>query len=256
MDSISDLAILKIKQDSPKKWKKVKLASNQHLRCGDWVLAIGTPLGLQHTVTVGIVSSQSRKSHEIGGLETPVEFIQTDCVIRSGSSGGPLVNMDGEVIGVITNTVEGEGISFAIRIDNAKELIEQLLSQKKVTRPFLGVRMMSLTKSIKEQLPSHLIFDEYQKGVLITQVIPHSPASEAGLLEHDIILKIDDQRVTSTQEVLKNVGLRVGQTIKLTILRTVALEQDWDGRVMRYEVEILNLLITTGDLKHCEKIIK
>ncbi|KAI8892350.1 trypsin-like cysteine/serine peptidase domain-containing protein [Globomyces pollinis-pini] len=172
LDVLSDLAILKLHTTIPTKFNPVTFGSLEHIRPGDWVIAIGCPFGLQNTVTCGIVSSRNRKSNEIGGQDYRVRYLQTDCVVHSGSSGGPLVNLDGKVIGINTTRAESEGISFAIRIDSTFDMIQQLLRQGKVMRPYLGLQMISLSPNVWKQLTSkqtaHL--PKIGQGVLVTKV--------------------------------------------------------------------------------------
>ncbi|KAI9362062.1 trypsin-like cysteine/serine peptidase domain-containing protein [Zopfochytrium polystomum] len=240
-DVLSDLAVVKIVPDprAPRRsWKAVKFGSSAALRPGDWVMAVGCPFGLQNTVTAGIVSSRRRKSTEIGGRDSRVDYIQSDCVIHSGSSGGPLINLDGEVIGINTTRAESEGIAFAIRTDNARHLISQLIQKRKVIRPWLGFRMVSLSPHVWQQLKSKgpdEFLPKVSSGVLITAIYPHSPARIAGCLEGDVITKVNGVPIKSTSEVLEIIGFNVGEPVKLEIRRNVPLDMDWDGRSRGYE---------------------
>ena len=168
-------------------------------RLGDWVVSLGSPFGLQNTATVGIISSLSRKITEIGsysasppplasttstqsqppnstggGIEdSRIRYLQHDCVVHSGSSGGPLINLSGKVIGINTTRAEGEGLSFAIRIDLITEMVTQLLQTGRIKRPFLGVHLMSLTKAVWKQLKESgddIKVAPFQSGILITNV--------------------------------------------------------------------------------------
>ncbi|KAJ3217812.1 hypothetical protein HDU67_007229 [Dinochytrium kinnereticum] len=197
LDVLSDLAVVKILRDPREPheaWKPVKFGSSKDMRPGDWVMAIGSPFGLQNTVTAGIVSSRRRKSAEIGGRDSRVEYIQTDCVIHSGSSGGPLINLDGEVV---------------------------------------GFRMVSLSPQVWQQLRSKgpdEFLPKVQTGVLITSVFPDSPAGEAGCEEGDVITKVNGNPISTTSEIYQVIGLRVGKPIKLNLKRNVPVDMDWDGR--------------------------
>ncbi|KAJ3275173.1 hypothetical protein HDU76_010644, partial [Blyttiomyces sp. JEL0837] len=241
MDLLSDMAIVKVIPDprsTHPPWKPVKLGSSSVMRPGDWVMAVGSPFGLQNTVTAGIVSSRRRKSAEIGGKDSRVEYIQTDCVIHSGSSGGPLINLDGEVIGINTTRAESEGISFAIRIDNSLDMIHQLLKKRKIIRPWLGFRMVSLNPNVWQQLRSKgpdEFLPKVEEGVLITSVFPDSPAGSAGCQEGDVIIKVNDMPVKSTSEVLQIIGLNVDEPFKMVLRRNMPLDMDWDGRSRGYE---------------------
>ncbi|KAJ3056626.1 hypothetical protein HK097_005550 [Rhizophlyctis rosea] len=224
---------------------------NPNLRPGDWVCAVGSPFGLSNTVTAGVISSQNRKYTDIGGRESRVEYIQTDCVVHSGSSGGPLINLDGEVIGINTTRAEKEGITFAIRVDKAIELIEQLRHKGKIVRPWLGMQMITLTPHVWEQLQSSQSYEnipQLDSGVLISSLVPDSPASKAGILEGDVITCVQNNPVRNTQEILKVMGFKVGKPVKFRIHRSIPLEIDWDGRAHRFEHQVLELAITPEEL--------
>ncbi|KAJ3298524.1 Serine protease htra2, mitochondrial [Borealophlyctis nickersoniae] len=252
MDALSDLAVVKIHpddNDSQYIWPKATLGLDPHSRPGDWVAAIGSPFGLTNTVTAGVISSQQRSSADIGSgkRDSRVEFIQTDCVMHSGSSGGPLVNMEGEVIG----RAEKEGISFAIRVDKALDIIDQLQHKGRVVRPYMGMGMATLSehvwKQLKETAPAESL-PKAHSGVLITSVVPQSPAAKGGCLEGDVIVSLDGERVTSTQEILKLLGSRVGEPVKIDVRRAIPLDMDWDGRSHRYETRDVELFVTPVEL--------
>ncbi|KAI8815211.1 trypsin-like cysteine/serine peptidase domain-containing protein [Cladochytrium replicatum] len=256
IDFLSDLAVVQVLPDpetgTTRTWKPVKFGNNTNLRPGDWVVSIGSPFGLHGTVTAGIVSSRRRKNTEIGGRDSRVEYIQTDCVVHSGSSGGPLLNLDGEVVGINTTRAESEGISFAIRADNAKDIIHQLVNRGRVVRSWLGLRMVSLSPQVVQQLKSQdTVYDglpHIDSGVLVTAVFPRSPAAECGLSEGDVIDRVDDTPVRSTHEILQRIGYRVGEPIFFHIKRVLPLEMDWDGRVRRYETIELDVKLTPEEL--------
>jgi S1-C subfamily serine protease len=191
---LADLAIVKPLQKG--KFKRVLFGSNTNTRPGDFVVAIGCPLGLQNTITAGVVSALQRDSNEIGRKDNRVQYIQTDLVVHSGSSGGPLVNMDGRVIGINTTRAESEGISFAIRVDTAMEMIKMLQVKGKITRPFLGIHTKSLNPSFFSQLneeTKHQILPG-TVGVLVTKVQKFTPAEKSGFLEGDIITKVHGEK--------------------------------------------------------------
>ncbi|TPX42870.1 hypothetical protein SeMB42_g04959 [Synchytrium endobioticum] len=228
LDLLSDLAVVKLRGKSDKKWPAVKFATNKNLRPGDWVIAIGNPFGLTGTVTAGIVSSRRRKPSEIhSGQDARLEYIQTDCVVHSGSSGGPLINLDGEVVGINTTRAESEGISFAIRVDNAMDIIQALVHKGRVVRPWLGMRMLSLTPPVwsqlksrggSELLPSCEDVGE-GSGVLVTALYPHSPADHAHVRPGDVIISTNGSKVRTSCEILKIIGLKVGSPVKLVVKR-------------------------------------
>jgi S1-C subfamily serine protease len=171
LDVLSDLAIIKITSNETN-FEKVEFGSET--RVGDWVVAIGSPLGLHNTVTCGIISSNDRMFFDIGGKDQRVKYIQTDCVVHSGSSGGPLINIEGQVVGINATRTEGEGIryvfitSFAIRIDTVLDMINQLLRKGRVVRPYLGINLTSLTPEVVKQLT---LPPPSTEGVLITKVL-------------------------------------------------------------------------------------
>ncbi|KAL2919225.1 Serine protease htra3 [Polyrhizophydium stewartii] len=293
LDHISDLAIVRVHgTPASGRWPVAQFGTNKNLRPGDWVVAIGSPFGLQNTVTAGIVSSRRRRSAEIGARDSRVEYIQTDCVVHSGSSGGPLINLDGHVVGINTTRAESEGISFAIRIDNAKEMIRQLVLDGRVTRPWLGIRMVTLSPNVRaqlhhqereqasrrpdaslppptpqmqqqvDQIQQHLTkhhnsagawsavhkLPDVAAGVLVTGIEAKSPASASGLLEGDVIVSVDGKPVASASDLLKHIGLGVGETFALGLRRSVATEVDWDGRALRFADEDCVVRVTPATL--------
>ncbi|KAJ3104880.1 hypothetical protein HDU97_008738 [Phlyctochytrium planicorne] len=254
LDVLSDLAVVKIIRDPREPhepWKPVRFGSSKEMRPGDWVMAIGSPFGLQNTVTAGIVSSRRRKSTEIGGKDSRVEYIQTDCVIHSGSSGGPLINLDGEVVGINTTRAESEGISFAIRIDTSLSMIRQLVERGRISRPWLGFRMVSLSPPVWQQLRSKgpdEFLPKVDTGVLITSVVKDSPAGVAGCEEGDVIVKVNEQSISTTSEIYQLIGLRVGEPIRLCLKRNVPVDMDWDGRPRGCESVEVHVTVNVEEL--------
>ncbi|KAJ3192887.1 hypothetical protein HK101_005787 [Irineochytrium annulatum] len=254
LDAKSDLAVVKIVQDptKPKEhWPAVRLGASQDLRAGDWVMAIGSPFGLQNTVTAGIISSGRRRSSEIGGRDSSVEYLQTDCVIHSGSSGGPLINLHGEVVGINTTRAESEGISFAIRVDSSLNIIHQLVQKGFVQRPWLGLKLVSLSPHVWQQLRSKgpdEFLPKVKHGVLITSIFPRSPAGIAGCLEGDVIVAVNNTPVSATSEIYKIIGKKIGEPIKLTLKRHVPVDMDWDGRARTFELVQININVTVEEM--------
>lgn len=207
-----DLAVLKIDaSDLP----TLAMGDSDIMRSGDPVIAIGNPLGLDHTVTTGVISAKGRPiTIEDRNYRN---LIQTDAAINSGNSGGPLINMAGQAIAINTAvSTSGQGIGFAIPINTAKEVINLLISNGKVEHPFLGISMTDLNDSIAAQFG----ISSGTKGVVIVQVENNSAASAAGLKAKDILLSIDGQAMTSTTEVQNYIAQQsAGQTIQLEILR-------------------------------------
>lgn len=207
-----DLAILKI--ETGKKLTTLKLGDSDKTRVGEWVIAIGNPYGLDHTVTAGLVSAKGRPIN----IEDRVykNLIQTDAAINPGNSGGPLLNVNGEVIGINTAVnSQAQGIGFAIPINTAKEVINELIEKGKVIRPYIGIYIQSVDKELAEY------FGIPAEGVIIGNVVPNSPASKAGLQKYDVILSIDDKKVNSPDDVNEiTAKKKVNDRIVLEILRS------------------------------------
>ncbi len=188
VDSVTDLAAIKIKAAN---LPTVKLGNSKNMVPGQWAIAIGNPLGLDNTVTVGIISAMDRSSAQVGVPDKRVNFIQTDAAINPGNSGGPLLNAQGEVIGVNTAIrADAQGLGFAIPIETAAQVANQLFSKGRVEHPFLGIKMIDLTPAIKQEVNRDTNLNIKQNtGVLIVRVIEKSPSDQAGLREGDIIQK-------------------------------------------------------------------
>ena len=212
-DPVSDIAVLKIQ--SNKKFPAVKFADSDKAKVGDWVLAIGNPFGLGGTVTQGIISAINRDIN-MGRYDN---FIQTDASINQGNSGGPLFNMDGEVLGINTaifsNSGGSVGIGFAIPANFAKNVIDQLIKYGETKRGWLGVRIQTVTKEIADSLG----LDE-TIGALVTDVNKNSPADRAGLEQGDVITEFNGQKVSTMRDLPRLVGeAEVGKPAKLKIWR-------------------------------------
>ncbi|XP_023864732.2 serine protease HTRA1A [Salvelinus sp. IW2-2015] len=203
VDEKSDIALLKI--DSPIKLPVLMLGLSSDLRPGEFVVAIGSPFSLQNTVTTGIVSTTQRGGKELGLRNSEMEYIQTDAIINYGNSGGPLVNLDGEVIGINTLKVTA-GISFAIPSDKIREfLTESYVRQfrgRAGAKRYIGVRMMTLTPALTKELKvRHKDFPDITSGAYVMEVISKTPAAAGGLKEHDVIISINGQRISSATDV-------------------------------------------------------
>ncbi len=207
-----DLAVLKIEADN---LPTLALGDSDLMRSGDPVIAIGNPLGLDHTVTTGVVSAKGRPITVEDRNYT--NLIQTDAAINSGNSGGPLINMAGQAIAINTAvSTQGQGIGFAIPINTAKEKMEELISTGKVAHTFLGIGMTELTSEMRSQLS----VSADVKGVVIARVESGSAASSAGLKAQDVLLAIDGQPMTNPAEVQAYIDQQaVGQTIQVGIWR-------------------------------------
>ncbi len=212
VDERSDVAVLRIDATN---LPTVKLGSSADMRVGDWVVAIGSPFGLESSVSRGIVSAKSRA---LPG-ETYVPFIQTDVPANPGNSGGPLFNVKGEVIGlsshIFSRTGDYQGLSFAIPIDIASYVTAQLLQHGKVTRGRLGVSAQEVTQGLADSFGLDKL-----DGVLVNAVEPGGPAAIAGLEPGDIILALDERGITNTIDLPAQVAeIKPGTSIKLTVLR-------------------------------------
>ncbi|NJK41467.1 MAG: PDZ domain-containing protein [Acaryochloridaceae cyanobacterium SU_2_1] len=220
-DSLTDVAVIKIEaKDLP----TVKIGNSDQLQPGEWAIAIGNPLGLDNTVTAGIISATGRTSNDVGAPDKRVGFIQTDAAINPGNSGGPLLNQAGEVIGMNTAIIGGaQGLGFAIPIQTAERIADQLVAKGKVDHPFLGIRMAGLTPELKERINSSPDLDfriTEDKGVIVFEVVPNSPAAKAGVKPGDIIYEIDQKAVIKASEVQSKVdNTQLGSSLKLGIKR-------------------------------------
>jgi len=236
-DPLVDIAVLKI--EAPKRLPYLELGDSEEIELGEQVLAIGNPLGeFEDTLSAGIVSGLSRKIKAYGGIPfkatTLRGLIQTDAAINPGNSGGPLVNMEGKAIGINTAMVMGaENIGFAIPINYAKRVLEEIKKYGKIRRPFLGVRYVILNEQIAKtnKLP-------VSYGALIVResfgeppVIKNSPAEKAGLKEYDIILEMDGERITEDNSLADLLARKkIGDEITLKILR--------EGKMMERKLKL------------------
>jgi Do/DeqQ family serine protease len=220
-DTVTDVAVVKIEASN---LPTVILGNSEGLRPGEWAIAIGNPLGLDNTVTVGIISATGRSSSQVGVPDKRVGFIQTDAAINPGNSGGPLLNQRGEVIGMNTAIIGGaQGLGFAIPINTAQRIADQLVAKGRVDHPFLGIRMIGLTPELKQQLnrdPNSNLTVQEDRGVLVVRVMPNSPAAKAGVRSGDVIQRVNGQTVTKADEVQRAVeNTAIGSTLQLEVSR-------------------------------------
>ncbi|WP_084786352.1 HhoA/HhoB/HtrA family serine endopeptidase [Mastigocladopsis repens] len=217
-DRVTDVAVIKIEANN---LPTVALGNSEVLQPGEAVIAIGNPLGLDYTVTSGIVSATGRSSSDIGATDKRVDYIQTDAAINPGNSGGPLLNTRGDVIGMNTAIIQGaQGLGFAIPISTAQRIAQELITKGRVDHPYLGIQMVTLTPEIQEKASSKGINLAVDKGVLLLDVVPRSPAASAGLKQGDIIQSISNQPVTKIEEVQKIVeNSKIGSPIELQVIR-------------------------------------
>ncbi|XP_074443122.1 serine protease HTRA2, mitochondrial [Larus michahellis] len=222
VDQVADIATIKIKPKHP--LPTLPLGRSSEVRQGEFVVAMGSPFALQNTITSGIVSSAQRGSRELGLTTSDMEYIQTDAAIDFGNSGGPLVNLDGEVIGVNTMKVTS-GISFAIPSDRLRKFLQKEEQRKsswfgntETKRRYIGVMMLTLTPSILTELklrdPS---FPDVSYGVLIHKVIIGSPAHQAGMKAGDVVLEINGQASRRAEDVYE--AVRTQQSLALLVRR-------------------------------------
>ena len=220
-DPVTDVAVVKIDaSDLP----TVRLGNSDQLRPGEWAIAIGNPLGLDNTVTVGIVSATGRSSSEVGIPDKRVGFIQTDAAINPGNSGGPLLNAAGEVIGINTAIrADGQGIGFAVPINTARRIADQLIQTGKASHPLLGVQMLPLTADIARENnrnPNASVKLPETEGALIVQVLPNSPAAAAGIRRGDVVISVEGQAIRSASDLQAAVEKKkVGDRLSLELLR-------------------------------------
>lgn len=216
-DNYSDLAVIKI---DAKNLSPATFGNSKSLRPGEWVIAIGSPLGLEHTVTLGIISALSRHvGVTFGAAQGAFKYIQTDAAINPGNSGGPLVNLKGEVVGINTFIIgrNAQNLNFAIPADYAKKIAEDLITHGPIKHPYLGIKMGKLEEAqIKaEGLP------ESTKGAYVVEIVPNSPAQKAGIQPGDIIQKVEGQDIddpTKIAEIVRNA--KVGSKLHIRLLRS------------------------------------
>ncbi|MCB1189879.1 MAG: trypsin-like peptidase domain-containing protein [Leptospiraceae bacterium] len=212
-DSDLDLALLKI--EGSKELKPVSMGNSSEVKVGNWAIAIGSPLGFEQSFTVGVVSSISRGGIDSSGLN----YIQTDAAINQGNSGGPLLNIKGEVVGVnrmIASQNGGSiGIGFAIPINEAKDIVEELKNNGKIVRPWLGVGLDRISAEERESLKI-----PQEKGAIVRQVVQNSPAQKSGILPKDVIVRIGDKDVENPIDVVNKVRhSKVGSRISVELIR-------------------------------------
>lgn len=220
-DPFTDVAVIKIEATN---LPTVSFGDAENLMPGEWAIAIGNPLGLDNTVTVGIISAMGRSSSQVGVPDKRVKFIQTDAAINPGNSGGPLLNSQGEVIGINTAIrADAQGLGFAIPIETANRIANQLFAKGQADHPYLGVHMINLNEEIKSEINSSQEFDfkiPEDKGVVVVKVIPRSPAAKGGFEPGDMIDKVGDSPVKTSVQVQEQVDLsKIGSELEVEVLR-------------------------------------
>jgi S1-C subfamily serine protease len=218
---VTDVAVVKVEANN---LPTVKIGHSNTLQPGETAIAIGNPLGLDNTVTEGIISATGRSSGQVGIPDKRVNFIQTDAAINPGNSGGPLLNQQGEVIGINTAIIQGaQGLGFAIPIDTAQKIYDQLIASGKVEHPYLGIQMITLTPELKQEInanPNSGLSVDQAQGVLVVKVSPGSPAEKAGIRAGDVIEKINGQPVKDADTLQQTVETsQVGKNLQLDFKR-------------------------------------
>ncbi|QNJ14407.1 serine protease [Synechococcus sp. A18-46.1] len=224
-DPLTDVAVVKVVAEN---LPVASLGNSDQLRPGEWAIAIGNPFGLNNTVTAGIISAVDRTDANIGeGQRVP--YIQTDAAVNPGNSGGPLISAAGEVIGMNTaiRKAPGAGLSFAVPINLAKRIAQQIVSTGQASHPFIGVQLRSLTPQLAREInaTSTRCTVPVVNGVLVVDVVPDTPAESAGIRQCDLIRAVNGTPVENPSEVQLAVDRgRVGQPMQITIERD-GLEQ-------------------------------
>ena len=220
-DTELDIAVLKLDGDTSK-LPTVALGDSSKVEIGDWAIAIGNPIGMSYTVTMGIISALGRDLQKPDGNGYYNNLIQTDAAINPGNSGGPLVNAQGQVVGINTliaressSGIAVEGINFAISINQVKEVLDQLVATGKVTRAYLGVYIQDITKAMEKTFGVTA-----GEGVLVSDTISESPADKAGIKSGDVITKVNGEAVGSSDELIQTISTKpVGSVVTLDIVR-------------------------------------
>ena len=208
-DFFTDLAVLKIEGKGP--WPIAKLGNSTKVKVGDWAIAVGNPFGLENTVTLGIISNLKRNVTQLGIYDKKLELIQTDAAINPGNSGGPLLNSNGEVIGINTliRSGPGAGLSFAIPINKAKEIAYQLINNGKVIHPMIGISLINENN-----------FETNDNAVKVGYVMPNSPAEKSGISVNDLIIKVGNKDIETASDVISQISKNgINQQINILIKR-------------------------------------
>jgi S1-C subfamily serine protease len=219
-DPLTDVAVIRIQASG---LPTVKFGNSDNLIPGQWAIAIGNPLGLNNTVTQGIISATGRSSSDIGVPDKRIDFIQTDAAINPGNSGGPLLDSKGEVIGVNTAIIQGaQGLGFAIPINTARRVAEELVSKGQVDHPYLGIQMVELTPEIQQEINQSDLGARVDRdqGVLIVGIVPGSPAARAGLRPGDVVERINNEAIQNSRQVQQKVDATgIGNSLEITVNR-------------------------------------
>ena len=213
-DSLTDLAVIKLKAKGP--WPTAQLGNSDNLKVGDWAIAVGNPFGLENTVTLGIISNLNRDVAQLGISDKRIDLIQTDAAINPGNSGGPLLNSVGEVIGINTlvRSGPGAGLGFAIPINRAMKIANDLITTGRAKHPMIGV---TLSSNIKQK--SNFL-SQRESGAIIKYLIPNGPANKGGLKINDLIISINNEKISSPADVVQKINKAdLESTLKIKIIR-------------------------------------
>ena len=223
-DEVTDLAVVKI-DTSGEDLPVAPLGNSESVRVGDWAIAVGNPVGLNNTVTLGIISTLTRSSAQVGIPDKRIDFLQTDAAINPGNSGGPLLNERGEVIGINTAIrPDANGIGFAIPIDKARTIADTLAAGRQVPHPYIGVQMRTLTPELAQRNnsnPNSPFMIPEVEGVLVVRVLPNTPAEAAGLRLGDVITAIDGETINDAGQLQSVVdGSGLNKSLQFTVIRS------------------------------------
>jgi S1-C subfamily serine protease len=241
IDRATDLAAIRINaQNLP----IATLGESERLNPGEWAIAIGNPLGLDRTVTLGIISAIGRTSSQVGIPDKRVRFIQTDAAINPGNSGGPLIDVKGKVIGINTAIrSDAQGLGFAIPISTATRITERLFTQGKVERPYLGIEMITLNRELKEGIdrdPSLRQKVIAERGAIVMKVVSNSPAERTDLRPGDVIVRVANRQIDTSQDVQEQVEASpIGQSLNLEVMR--------GGEIRRIDIKPSKMPGADGD---------
>jgi S1-C subfamily serine protease len=221
-DPLTDVAVVRITTDA--QLPTVEMGDSSRLTPGEWAIAIGNPLGLDNTVTVGIISAIGRSAADVGIPMQRAEFIQTDAAINPGNSGGPLLNERGQVVAINTAIIRGaNGIGFAVPIQTAQRIANQLIATGKVSRAYIGIQMSTLTPELRDRInedPQAPFQVTTSEGVLVQAVSRDGPAARSGLRAGDVIVAINDRNIRDAGNLQQLVeGVAVGDTLSVRVMR-------------------------------------
>ncbi|MGB7414226.1 MAG: trypsin-like peptidase domain-containing protein [Thermosynechococcaceae cyanobacterium] len=224
-DPLTDVAVVQIEA---KNLPVAELGNSGDLRSGQWAIAIGNPLGLDNTVTVGIISATGRSSKAVGSPDQRVNFIQTDAAINPGNSGGPLLDLQGKVIGVNTAIIkDAQGLGFAIPVVLAKRIAQQIISTGKAEHAYLGIQTANVTPELRDRLnqsQSDLKIPD-EDGVLVVDIVPDSPAQTAQMKTGDLVTKLDGQPINNNEQLKQAVVDKIpGDVLKIEVKRGTQIQ--------------------------------